>query len=180
MKVTAFGASTSKNSINKALATYAANLTEAAEINILDLNDYDNPIFNEDKEKEIGKSETAQNFINEIASSDIVIISFAEHNGTYTAAYKNLFDWASRIEQKFFQNKPMIFLSTSPGPGGAKSVLNTAVTSAPFFGANLQASLSIPSFYDNFDLAKNELINVGLKSELIELINNYNLLTKKA
>lgn len=170
MKVTAFGASTSKNSINKALATYAASLTEAAEINILDLNDFDNPIFSEDTEKQIGKSETAQNFINEIASSDLVIISFAEHNGTYTAAYKNLFDWASRIEQKFFQNKPAIFLSTSPGPGGANSVLNTAVTSAPFFGANLQASLSIPSFFDNFDIEKKELTNEKIISELKEQI----------
>jgi len=166
MKVTAFGASTSKNSINKTLATYAANLVEGAEINILDLNNFENPIFSEDTETKIGKSETAQNFINEIASSDLVIISFAEHNGTYTAAYKNLFDWASRIEQKFFQDKPMIFLSTSPGPGGAKGVLNTAVTSAPFFGANLKANLSVPSFYDNFDQEKNELTNETIKSEL--------------
>ena len=53
MKVVAFGASTSKNSINKALATYTAKLVEGADVTVLDINDYDVPMFSEDKEKEI-------------------------------------------------------------------------------------------------------------------------------
>ncbi len=83
-----------------------------------------------------------------IAESEAIIISFAEHNGSYSAAYKNLFDWCSRINPKVFQNKPVVMLVTSPGPGGAGRVL-AATTSAPYFDADLKGSLSIPSFYDN-------------------------------
>ena len=80
-----------------------------------------------------------------------MIVSFAEHNGSYSAAYKNLFDWASRIDQKVFQNKPTIYLSTSPGPGGAGSVLSSAKGSARFFGVDLKASVSVANFHDVFD-----------------------------
>ncbi|ARR05668.1 NADPH-dependent FMN reductase [Vibrio campbellii] len=38
MKIIAFGASTSSTSINKTLATYAANLVEGADVQVLDLN----------------------------------------------------------------------------------------------------------------------------------------------
>jgi NAD(P)H-dependent FMN reductase len=40
MKILAFGASNSKNSINKALARFTATLVPGAEIEVLDLNDY--------------------------------------------------------------------------------------------------------------------------------------------
>lgn len=51
MKIVAFGASTSTTSINKALATFAASLVESAEVIVLDLNDYQVPLFSEDYEK---------------------------------------------------------------------------------------------------------------------------------
>lgn len=53
-KIIAFGASSSKHSINKQLATYAANQFSNVDIEILDLNDYEMPIFSVDKEKENG------------------------------------------------------------------------------------------------------------------------------
>jgi NAD(P)H-dependent FMN reductase len=46
MKIIAFGASSSKDSINKQLAAYAAGLFENASVEILDLNDYEMPFFN--------------------------------------------------------------------------------------------------------------------------------------
>ncbi|QSA19351.1 NAD(P)H-dependent oxidoreductase, partial [Vibrio furnissii] len=94
MKVIAFGASTSSTSINKALATYAANLIDGADVQVLDINNYNVPMFSEDLEKEIGQAEGAQGFLRDLAQADAFVISFAEHNGHYPAAYKNLFDWA--------------------------------------------------------------------------------------
>ncbi len=116
MKILAFGASNSKNSINKQLATYAASLVENAEVETLDINDYEMPIFSIDRENEIGQHPLAKDFCQKIAQADALIISYSEHNGTYSAAYKNLFDWASRVVQKVYQEKPMIILATSPGP----------------------------------------------------------------
>ncbi|GLT17382.1 FMN reductase [Vibrio zhanjiangensis] len=166
MKVVAFGASSSSTSINKTLASYAADLISGAEIKVLNLNDYEVPLFSEDKEKEIGQAAGAKAFLSDIAWADVLIISFAEHNGSYTAAYKNLFDWATRIERNVFADKPAVYLSTSPGPGGAASVLSAAIGSAPYFGAQVKASLSIASFYENFDLKTGKLTNPTLDEQL--------------
>ncbi|MEP5759505.1 MAG: NAD(P)H-dependent oxidoreductase, partial [Litoreibacter sp.] len=87
-------------------------------------------------------------------------------NGTYSAAYKNLFDWASRIDQKVFQDKPTIYLSTSPGPGGAGSVLASAKGSAEFFGVDLRAAVSVRNFYDVFDTSSGRITDPGVLSEL--------------
>lgn len=171
MKVLAFAASSSKNSINKHLANYAAHKIEAAQIELLDINDYEMPLFSEDKEKELGQPELAKAFYKKIGEADALVISFAEHNGSYTAAYKNLFDWTSRINRQVFQNKPIIMLSTSPGPGGARTVLAAAQGSAPHFAANVKAALSVPNFYDNFDLETGKLINNELEDKLLSVIS---------
>jgi len=166
MKLLTFAASSSSQSINKQLAIHAASLVEDAEIEVLDINDYEMPIFSSDREQELGQPEQAKQFYAKLGEADAIIISFAEHNGSYTAAYKNLFDWTSRIDMKVFQNKPMVFLATSPGPGGAATVLNAAVNSAPYFAADVKAHLSIPSFYDNFDMENQTLKNAELKDKL--------------
>lgn len=171
MKILAFGASNSSTSINKALAAYAASLVKDASVEVLDLNDFEIPMFSEDREKEIGQPKLAKNFLAKIKCADAVIVSFAEHNGTYSVAYKNLFDWASRITRDVFQNKPVVFLATSPGPGGAQSVLKVATDSARFFAADVRSSLSIPSFYDNFDISTQQLTNETLRQALEDTIN---------
>ncbi|MCF7354171.1 NAD(P)H-dependent oxidoreductase [Vibrio sp. CK2-1] len=168
MKIIAFGASTSFNSINKALATYTANLVDGAEVEVLDLNDFPVPLFSENTEKEVGRPDGAQAYFAKLESADAFVISFAEHNGTYTAAYKNLFDWASRINQQMFAHKPVVYLSTSPGPGGAQSVLAQAVGSAAFFHAEVKASVSVPSFYDVFDMEKGEVTDADIAKQLAD------------
>ena len=174
MKIIAFAASNHKNSINKQLVTYAGSLLSNKELEVLDLNDYELPLYSQDKESEIGHPIIAKNLLAKIAESYGIIISFAEHNGSYTVAYKNLFDWCSRIEPKVFQNKPMVLLSTSPGPMGGASVLSSAVNSAPFFNGVVKASLSIPSFYDNFDSESLKLTHEELNEQLIDVISHLN------
>lgn len=172
MKIVAFGASTSSTSINKTLATYAANLIEGAEVTILDLNEYQVPMFSEDTEKEIGQAEGAKAFLADLAQADAIVVSFAEHNGSYPAAYKNLFDWSTRIERNVFQEKPVVYLATSPGPGGAQTVLAAATGSAPYFGAEVKASVSVPSFYDNFDLETGQFRNQEIAEQVKQAVAN--------
>ncbi len=176
MKILAFAASSSKKSINKQLVSYAIRLLldenrHQHEVEIIDLNDYELPLFSEDREAELGQPQLAKDFLTRIGESDAVIISFAEHNGSYTAAYKNTFDWASRINPKVFQNKPMVFLATSPGPGGASSVLATATTSAPFFKGRVIASFSLPRFYENFDSEQGRITNDDFNTLLMLAVN---------
>ncbi len=174
MKILAFAASNSKFSINKQLVLYAAGLVNDSHVEILDLNDFELPLFSIDAELEIGHHKSAAKFLKKIAEADGLIVSFAEHNGSYTAAFKNLFDWCSRQTQKVWQGKPMVLLSTSPGPRGASTVLHTATESAPYFGGVVKASMSIPSFNENFDQNSHKLINDELLFKLKFAIDKLN------
>ena len=171
MKILAFGASNSKNSINKKFATYATNFFENAEVNIIDLNSFEMPVFSVDREKISGKPQEAYDFIEAISQADLLIISMAEHNGSYTSAFKNILDWASRINGKIFQNKPMLLMATSPGRRGGQSVLDAAKSRFPFHAANILATFSLPEFENNFSEAE------GITNE--ELRSAFELAIKK-
>jgi len=128
-------------------------------------------LFSEDREQDLGHPKLAQDFLARIAASDALMISFAEHNGSYSVAWKNLFDWSSRVGKKVFQDKPMVLLSTSPGARGGATVLAAATSSMPFFGGDVKASLAIPNFHENFDAQRGELRNEGLNSKLIDAVS---------
>ena len=166
MKVIVFAASNSTQSINKKLVRYASSLLENTTTEILDLNDYELPLFSEDKELEIGQPELAKQFLAKIESCDAIIISFAEHNSTYTVAYKNIFDWCTRISREVYQQKPMVLLATSPGKGGAAKVLSVAINAMSSFGGIVKGSFSLPSFHENFDIESNTVSNKALASQL--------------
>ena len=170
-KIIAFGASSSKQSINKQLATYTANQFQNVSVEILDLNDYEMPVFSVDKEKENGIHPLAQEFYDKLGIADLIIISFAEHNGNYSTAFKNILDWTSRINAKTFQEKPMLLLATSPGARGGSSVLEIANKRFPFQGGIVKGRFSLPSFYENFDAEKG-ITNEELKNELLEIVNS--------
>ena len=173
MKIIAFAGSNSQNSINKKLVIYAASLFENAEVEVLDLNDFQMPLFGVDIEKEIGQHPLANVFLDKIASADILVVSLAEHNGNYSVAFKNVFDWCSRINGKVFQEKPMLLMATSPGGRGGASVLEIAKNAFPRFGAIIKATFSLPSFNDNFDLEKAKISNLELDLQLKEIVGNF-------
>ena len=166
MKLLAFAASNSKKSINVQLINYAVSILDDVDAEILDLNDFEMPLFSIDRELEWGIPELAHRFYNKIGEADALLISHAEHNGSYTVAFKNLYDWTSRIDSKVYQGKPLILLATSPGGRGAAGVLAAAVKSAPHYGGDLKASLSIPGFYGNFDTKAGKVSNPEVQSML--------------
>lgn len=176
MKIIAFAGSNSSKSINKKLATYASSLFENAEVEILDLNDYEAPLFGVDIETEIGQAEEAQLFLQKLKSATILVVSLAENNGNYSTAFKNIMDWCSRIEKEIFQNKPMLLMATSPGARGGKSVLEIAENNLPRYGGNIKAVFSLPSFNENFDVENNKISNKELDLELkksVEKLQHY-------
>ncbi len=169
-KVLAFAASNSSRSINKLLVSHAATLLEHAEVNVIDLNDFEMPLFSVDREDELGELPQAKAFLAHIAAADALLISFAEHNSSYTVAYKNLFDWSSRINAKVYQQKPMVLLSTSPGRRGGASVMASALASIPHQGGEILGHLSIPQFNDAFDRERGELTDPALQATLRETV----------
>ena len=163
-RIVAFGASSSKKSINKKLADYAANQIKDSIVNLLDLNDYEMPIYSVDFENENGIPEYAYQFKKELSCADGIIISFAEHNGAYTAAFKNIFDWISRVEREVWYNKPLFLMATSDGARGAITVLKMAHDRISKGGQIDIPIFSLPDFTKNFD-SKLGVINPDLKNK---------------
>ena len=155
MKILAFAGSSSSTSINKQLVTFVSQKFENSEIEILDLNNYEMPIYSSDREKSGGLPKLAYDFAEKIDTSDFLLVSLAEHNGNYSAAFKNLMDWVSRIpERKIFGEKPMFLMATSPGKRGGASVLEIASKRFPFDGAQVLDTFSLPFFYEFFEAEK--------------------------
>ncbi len=149
-KVLVFGASNSKNSLNRNFATWAAGQLEGVALEIVDLNDYEMPIYSIDREKESGIPPLAQDFKAKIEEAGAILISLAEHNGNYTVAFKNVHDWVSRINTNIWMDKSVLLLATSPGKSGARSVLGFAEKSFPFMGGKVIGTFSLPQYHQNF------------------------------
>ena len=172
-KVLAFAGSTSSTSINKKLATFAAENLKNTSFDVIDLKDFTLPIYSSDEEQ-TGFPEDAKKFTSLLDNYDGFILSLAEHNGSYAAAFKNIFDWSTRIEKNFFRDKPLLLMATSPGGRGGHSVLEAGIQSFSRMGAKELVSFSLPNFYDNFK--ENTLVNESLFKALkdkIDIFENF-------
>lgn len=149
IKILAIGGSNSKTSINKVFAQHIASQVDGAEVTALDWDLLQLPLFGVDLQAETGIPQAVKDFLQQIKDSDAIVLSVAEHNGLITAAFKNLWDWTSRIEQKLWMNKPMFLASTSPGARGAQSAFESTQKILPHYGGNVVARMSLPIFNDN-------------------------------
>ena len=150
-KILTIGASSSSKSINRTFANFAAeSLVIECEIKELVLTDFEMPIYSEDKQNNSGIPKKAIDFKKEIYQADALIISLAEHNGSYTAAFKNIYDWISVIENDVWCSKPILLLSTSTGARGGQTVLESAHDR---FSRNYKYNIphfSLPNFKENY------------------------------
>lgn len=168
-KILAIGGSNSRSSINRTFAGYTANLLSNVNVEVVDLNNYTLPLYHPELEAESGIPEAAKAFDQLISSADGIVLSMAEHNGLHAAAFKNLWDWVSRIDQKLWKNKPMLMMAASPGGRGGASVLSVTRNLIPHFGGNVIAEFSLPRFHDNFQ--DGQLVNEELSAALNAQLN---------
>lgn len=172
MNITAFAGSNSSTSINKQLVQFACSYLDGSEIDLLDLNDYEMPLFSVDREAETGYPGEAYTFLKKLKNADALVLSLAENNRTYSVAFKNIFDWISRIEKKPFFDKPMLLMSTSPGSYGGGNVMETAKKFLPQFGADIIETFSLPKFQENFEQGQG-ITHKEYKKELEEKVGRF-------
>ncbi|MGD1935475.1 MAG: NADPH-dependent FMN reductase [Candidatus Phaeomarinobacter sp.] len=178
LKVLGIPASNSDNSINAMLVHYALDLMKTrlrieAEYSVLDLNDLEMPIYKAERETAHGIPGGARDFVRAIGFADALVMSFAEHNGNYTAAFKNVLDWASRIERNVYHNRPILMMATSPGARGGAGVLGIASESAAHFSGNVFGTFSLPRFHEAFDQESNILLDAAKSAELATLLEGF-------
>ncbi|MEM9562577.1 MAG: NAD(P)H-dependent oxidoreductase [Actinomycetota bacterium] len=176
MNVLGIPASNSRDGLNRQIVGYAARLLEGGElgvtatVDILDLNEFEMPIYSTERQHADGFPEPAVRFRDRVAWADALILSFAEHNGSYSVAWKNVFDWVSRIDLGVYQGRTIAMFSTAPGPRGGAGVLEHAVLVAPFFAGEVVGSLVVPRFGENFDRENGELSNPELRDEFGRIV----------
>ncbi len=174
MKILAIPATNSRTSINKAVLEYAAKTLKARDesitVEFVDLNDYEMPIYSPEREAE-GIPALAQKFYDAIGAADAVMVSFAEYNGTYTPAFKNVFDWASRIDSAVYQGKNVAMFGVSPGSRAAANVLGLATMTGPYLGAELVGSMGIGKYGEVFDADACELTDPDLAARMAEILD---------
>lgn len=122
IKVLAFAGSLRSGSFNKKLVQAAAQMAKkaGAEITVVDLRDFNMPLYDGDDEADSGIPEGALRFKQVMNSHDALLISAPEYNSSISGVLKNAIDWASRkaageVPLQSFSGKVAGLLSASPG-----------------------------------------------------------------
>ena len=64
-------------------------------------------------------------------------------------------------------------MATSPGARGGASVLEIAKNSLPRYGANIVATFSLPGFYENFDVDKQQISNPLFDNQIKDIVKEF-------
>ncbi len=131
-KILAFAGSARKDSLNKKLLKIAVEGAQAAgaDVTLVDLADFELPLFNQDLESDMGMPDIAGKFKRLMIAHDGFLIASPEYNSAFSPLLKNTIDWASRSESDdepplmAYRGKTAAILSTSPGGlGGMRGLV---------------------------------------------------------
>jgi NAD(P)H-dependent FMN reductase len=95
--------------------------TKSASVDLLDLNEYQFPVFNERLRLQKDPSASALEFAKKIRDADGIIIVVPEYNGGYPASLKNIID----VLYDEWYRKPLAITTVSGGPFGGSQVLES-------------------------------------------------------
>lgn len=156
-KLIAFAGSTRKGSLNRAIATAAAEAASAAGaiVEWIDLAGYELPIYNGDLESESGIPENARALKAKFRDADGFVIASPEYNSAFSPLLKNTIDWCSRAETgdepplAAYTGKTALLLAASPGALGGLRGLYALRTLLQNIGVTVfPEMLAVRSAYD--------------------------------
>ena len=159
VKILAFSGSARKDSVNQRLANAAAvSLRQlGAEVTLVNLAQFDLPLFDEDLEKENGTPEGAVELKALMKSHHGFIIASPEYNSSLTPLLKNAIDWASRPAEgemglAAFSGKTASLLSASPGAlGGLRGLVHLRAILGSINMLVLPMQVALPSAFSAFN-----------------------------
>ena len=131
-KILAFSGSTRTGSFNKKLIKIAAAGAKEAgvDVTLIDLRDFQMPIYDEDLEKQEGLPSSARKLKDLMLTHQGLLISSPEYNSSISGVLKNTIDWVSRqsegeIPLVCFKDKVAGLMSASPGGlGGLRGLVH--------------------------------------------------------
>ena len=117
--------STRRDSAHALLARHVAGrLDELDRSHVLvDLAEYDMPLYHGDLEAEVGVPESAHRLAELIAESGALLIATPEYNGAVTPLLKNTVDWVTRVDIGVLRDTYIGMMAASPGRlGGTRGL----------------------------------------------------------
>jgi chromate reductase len=145
--------SSRKDSLNKKLAKNAYEIasSQGATATLIDLADFDMPIYNGDLESESGLPENAKKLKQLFINHDGFFIASPEYNSSFSPLLKNSLDWISRPETKgetsliAFKGKTAALSAASPGGfGGLRGLVPLRIMLGNIGVHVIPSQLSIP------------------------------------
>ncbi|MDQ0513787.1 chromate reductase [Mycoplasmoides fastidiosum] len=163
-KTLVIAAVNSANSINLDLSK---KISYAGSYDLLDLNDYKQnlPILSNSLLAEKKFPEQIKEILVKLTGYQNVIIVTPEHNGYYSAFFKNIMDWLSRLDNAFFLDKNVVLVVASPGKLGGLSLRKFASETLKYTGAKSIKDFEFGSYSVDQDVAEKV-------QEVVEYINN--------
>jgi NAD(P)H-dependent FMN reductase len=181
-KIVFLAGSARDESINKKLALLAANMAETAgaEVTVIDLKDYEMPLYNGDLEKQQGIPDNAKKLKQVFIENDGFFIASPEYNSSYSALLKNTIDWMSRPDE---DNEPSLVAyrgkvaglgAVSPGAlGGLRGLVPLRMFLGNIGVMVIPSQIAIGAGFKAFD-SEGKLIDEGqakmLKATIDELL----------
>lgn len=178
-KIVFFAGSTRKESINKKLANLAANMAEAAgaEVTVIDLKDYEMPLYNGDLEMQEGIPDNAKKLKQVFIDHDGFFIASPEYNSSYSALLKNTIDWMSRAHEEnetplvAYKGKIAALGAISPGAlGGLRGLVSLRMLLGNIGVTVVPSQVAIGTGFKAFD-SEGKLNDEGNTSRLQATIN---------
>ncbi len=119
-----------------------------ANAEILDLANYNFPIFKETLSMQKNPSKTVLEFAEKVKAADAIIVVTPEYNGGYPASLKNVVD----LLNKEWYHKPIAISTVSGGDfGGSQALILTQFSLWKLKAITIPALFPVPNIDDSFD-----------------------------
>jgi NAD(P)H-dependent FMN reductase len=139
-----------------------------ASVEILDLNKYNFPLFEERLQYQKSPSETVIDFAQKVKSTDGIIIVTPEYNGGFPASLKNAID----LLYQEWNHKPVAITTVSDGSFGGTQVITSLQFSLWKMHAwTIPAMFPVPNVTNTFDENGNPTGNQNLEKRTANFIN---------
>jgi chromate reductase len=176
-KILAFSGSLREGAYSKrVLKTAIRGAQQAgADVTSIDLCDYPLPVYNPDDEAAHGFHENARKLQALLVQHDAFLIASPEHNGSITAALKNMIDWTSRKGDTYersevFPGKFAAMVAASPGSsGGVRSLLHLRGVLTSVGVHVLPTEVAISNVESRFAGDGDEIVDERMKQRLEKL-----------
>ncbi|WP_281858122.1 NADPH-dependent FMN reductase [Litoreibacter halocynthiae] len=191
-KLLMFAGSARKASTNKKLAALAAGTAKeaGAEVTLIDLADFDMPIYNGDIEEATGLPENAKRLKQLFVDHDGFFIASPEYNSSISPLLKNALDWISRPHTEnepplwAYRGKVAALGAVAPGAlGGLRGLVplrmmlgNIGVTVVP---SQVAVSKGLSAFDENGALVS-AMHTEMLKTTVTQLVETSRALAGKS